>query len=120
VANLFCSAWDDDGQQWWLVLVRRFGPSLASMSTVSGAPPAKMKAPKWALVFSEAPRVVNLALGSGERRGDGKGRCLGFELWVNKIRPDRFLFIGVPLLMLVIGANSSSTRFSIRIRGHFR
>jgi hypothetical protein len=38
---------------------------------------------------------------------------------VNEIQPDRFLFIGVSILILVIGADSSSTRFSVRIRGHF-
>jgi hypothetical protein len=65
VANLFCSPWDDGGQQWWLVSVRQFGPCLVSMSMVSGDPPAKMKAPKWASVFDEAPGAVDLALGSG-------------------------------------------------------
>jgi hypothetical protein len=45
--------------------VRRFGPSSASMSAVSGAPPAKIKAPMWASVFSEAPGAVDLAPGSG-------------------------------------------------------
>jgi hypothetical protein len=58
VANLFYSLWDDDVQQWWLAMMGRFGPSLASMSAVSGAPPAKMKAPKGASVFGEAPRAV--------------------------------------------------------------
>jgi hypothetical protein len=65
VANLFCSPWDDGGQQWWLVLVGQFSPSSASMSAVSGAPPAKMKAPMWASVFGEAPGAVDLAPRSG-------------------------------------------------------
>jgi hypothetical protein len=64
VANLFCSPWDDGGQQWWLMLVKRFGPSSVSMSAVFGAPLAKMKAPLWASVFDEAPGAVDLALGS--------------------------------------------------------
>jgi hypothetical protein len=64
MANLFCSPWDDGGEQWWPMLVRRFGPSSASMSTVSRAPPAKMKAPTWASVFGEASGAVDLALGS--------------------------------------------------------
>jgi hypothetical protein len=63
--NLFCSPWDDGGQQWRPVLARRFGPSSASMSAVSEAPPAKMKAPMWASVFGEAPGAVDLAPGSG-------------------------------------------------------
>jgi hypothetical protein len=61
VANLFCSPWDDSGQWWWLVLAGRFGPSSASMSVGSRAPPAKLKAPVWASVFGEAPEVVDLA-----------------------------------------------------------
>jgi hypothetical protein len=65
VANLFCSPWDDDGQQWRPVLARRFGPSSTSMLAVSGAPPTKMKAPTWTSVFSEAPGAVDLAPGSG-------------------------------------------------------
>jgi hypothetical protein len=64
MANLFCSPWDDGGQQWQLVLVRGFDPSLASMSAVSEPPLAKMKAPTWVLVFGEAPGAVNLAPGS--------------------------------------------------------
>jgi hypothetical protein len=54
VANLFCSPWDDGGQQWRLVLAGWFSPSSASMSAVPGAPPAKMKAPTWVSVFGEA------------------------------------------------------------------
>jgi hypothetical protein len=63
--NLFCSPWDGGGQQWWLVLARRFGPSSVSMSAVFEAPPDKMKAPMWASVFGEAPGAVDLVLGSG-------------------------------------------------------
>jgi hypothetical protein len=55
MVNLFCSLLDDGGQQWWLVLVRQFGTSSVSKSVVSRAPLAKMKAPTWASVFSEAP-----------------------------------------------------------------
>jgi hypothetical protein len=65
VANLFCSPLNDGGQQWWLALARRFGPSLAFMSVIFGAPPVKMKAPKGASVFGEAPGAVDLALRSG-------------------------------------------------------
>jgi hypothetical protein len=65
VANLFCSPWDDDGQRWRLVLVRRFGPSSVSMSAGSGAPPAKLKAPAWASIFGEAPGAVDLAAEGG-------------------------------------------------------
>jgi hypothetical protein len=65
VANLFCSPWDNGEQQWRLVLVGRFDPSSASMSAVSGAPPAKMKATTWASVFDEAPGAVDKSLGSG-------------------------------------------------------
>jgi hypothetical protein len=36
------------------------GPSSASMSAVSGAPLAKLKAPTWASIFDEAPGAVNL------------------------------------------------------------
>jgi hypothetical protein len=68
VANLICSPWDDDGQQWRLVLAGRFGPSSAlmsaPMSAVSGAPPAKMRALTWVSVFGEAPGALDLALGS--------------------------------------------------------
>jgi hypothetical protein len=67
VANLFYLPWDDDGQQWWLAMVGRFGRSLASMSTVSEAPPAKMKAPKGASVFGEAPGAVGLAWAARNR-----------------------------------------------------
>jgi hypothetical protein len=65
VANLFCSPWDDNGQQWRLVLVGRFGPISVLMSAVPGAPLAKTKAPTWASVFGEAPGAVYLASGSG-------------------------------------------------------
>jgi hypothetical protein len=59
--DLFCSPWDDGGQRRWLVLVGQFSPSSASMSVVSGAPPAKLKALARASVFSEAPGIVDLA-----------------------------------------------------------
>jgi hypothetical protein len=65
VANLFCSPWDDGGQQWQLVLAGWFGPSSASMLAISGAPPAKLKAPAWASVFDEAPGAVDLYPKSG-------------------------------------------------------
>jgi hypothetical protein len=32
-----------------------------------------VKVPKWASVFGEAPRAINLAPRSGWRHGDGKG-----------------------------------------------
>jgi hypothetical protein len=44
-------------------MARWFGPSLASMLEGFGAPPAKMKSPKGASFFDEAPGVVDLALG---------------------------------------------------------
>jgi hypothetical protein len=40
-------------------MVRRFRPSLASMSASSGAPPAKMKAPKGAAVFNDPSGIVD-------------------------------------------------------------
>jgi hypothetical protein len=64
VANLVCSPWDDDGQQWWLVLVGQFDPSSVLMSAVFGTPPAKLKAKAWASVFSDAPGAVDLVLES--------------------------------------------------------
>jgi hypothetical protein len=65
VANLFCSPWDDGGEQWRPVLARRFSPSSASMSAVDGDPPTKMKAPTWVSVFGEAPGQSTWLRGAG-------------------------------------------------------
>jgi hypothetical protein len=46
-------------------MARQFSSSLASMSSGSSAPLAKMKAPKGMLVFGEAPGADDLAPGSG-------------------------------------------------------
>jgi hypothetical protein len=37
----------------------QFGPSSVSMSAGSGAPPAKLEAPAWELVFVDAPGAVD-------------------------------------------------------------
>jgi hypothetical protein len=65
VENLFCSPWEDDGQQWWLVCGRWLDSSSASMAAGSGAPPAKLRAPAWAFAFGETPGAVDLAPESG-------------------------------------------------------
>jgi hypothetical protein len=45
-ANLFGLSWNGGGRRWRLAMVRWFGSSSASVSVVSGAPPAKIKAPQ--------------------------------------------------------------------------
>jgi hypothetical protein len=56
-AHLGMTVGNNDGRCWW----GQFGPSSASMSMVSRAPPAKMKAPMWVSYFNEAPGAVDLA-----------------------------------------------------------
>jgi hypothetical protein len=43
--NLICSPWEDGGQQWQRLRVRRLGSSSTSMSVASGAPPATRSNP---------------------------------------------------------------------------
>jgi hypothetical protein len=48
--------------------VRRLHASSASMAAGSRAPPAKPRAPAWALVFSDPSEMVDLALKVAQRR----------------------------------------------------
>jgi hypothetical protein len=73
--NLFRSPWEKGGQRRWLVMARQFEPSLASMSVASGAPPAKMKAPKGVSVFGEAPGALGLARVARNRCGIERGEA---------------------------------------------
>jgi hypothetical protein len=67
--NLLCSPWEDGGQQWRLVWAGRLGASSASMAVGSGAPPAKMRAPAWAVVFGDPSGTVDSAWAVAHRRG---------------------------------------------------
>jgi hypothetical protein len=59
--NLFRLPWGGSGRRWWLVIVRRLDPSLASTSVSSGAPSAKMKAQKGEVVFDDPSGTVDSA-----------------------------------------------------------
>jgi hypothetical protein len=58
--------------------VRRFGPSLASTSASSGAPPMNMKAPKGPAVFGDPFGIVDSAQVASLWRGGELTRWLGF------------------------------------------
>jgi hypothetical protein len=67
--NLFCSPWEDVGQQWLLVWAGQLGASSTSMAAGFGVPPAKPRAPAWASVFDDPSRMVDLAWAVAHRRG---------------------------------------------------
>jgi hypothetical protein len=66
--------------------VRRFGPSLASISASSGAPPVKMKAPKLVALFGDPSGIDDLAWAVAYSRGGELTRRLGFQYLRIKIR----------------------------------
>jgi hypothetical protein len=57
--NLLCSPWEDDGQQWWRLRVRRFGSSSTSMLVASGAPLATRSNPTASSWAPLAPWLLN-------------------------------------------------------------
>jgi hypothetical protein len=64
-------------------MARRFGPSLASMSESSGAPPRKMKAPKGVAVFGDPSGTVDSAQAVTYQHGSELTKRLGFQyLWI--------------------------------------
>jgi hypothetical protein len=66
-------------------MVRRFGSSSASVSVISSAPPAKMKAPQGAMDFGDPPWTVGLAWTMVQRRGSELRLWLGFKASTSKI-----------------------------------
>jgi hypothetical protein len=85
MVNSFSLPWGGGELRWRLATARRFGPSSASVSGVSGAPPAKMKAPKGAAIFGDPSCTVGSARSVAQHRGSELRQWLGFKALTSKI-----------------------------------
>jgi hypothetical protein len=81
--NLICSPWEDGGQQWRRLRVRRLGSSSTSMSVASGAPPATRSNPIASSWDPLVPWPLNFLWEMVNRAHEVTfSLCYGSGLWV--------------------------------------